>query len=671
MTETRLSAGRLSAAGLLLVLGFLPIVNWIPGGLEAPWFSGLVLEWGRDAVLVLGAGVVLTMVSGRFADAWPAGRFTRLAAAAGGHPRRAAVILALGAFLLYAMTALWVHGAKPLLIDEILQVWQGRVLALGQLWVPAPEFPEFSSATNLVEFEGRRFSQYPMGGAAMLALGSLLRAEWLVGPVFGAVSVVLVWAIVRRAEARASVALAATLVFALAPFTVFMAGSHMNHVTALTWLLVGVAGLVGAAGREVPRARDGLMVGLGFGVAATIRPVDGFAFALPAAAWLLHLAWNARSVRAVVAASIGVAIPGALLLAANAATTGHPLVFAYSLLWEGTQDIGFHTMPWGGVHTPARGLELVNVYLLRLQQYFLEAPIPGLLPVVVGLALAHKFTAFDRYLLAAAGLLLGLYFAYWHEGFHLGPRFMYPLLPLLALWTARSVPALRSVLPSSWSRGLAITVGTAGVLAISTSIPIRALEYANQLQSSRFDHDAVARRAGVRSAVVLVRESWGAEIVARMWALGVPRSDVEFIYPRVDTCRLDLAVLALETDAVEGSDVTALLRGLTTDSASLQRSTLSPDQSQRVLAGAIYPERCLNRLAMDATGFTIFPPALLAGADDNVYLRDLGPHNSRVLAGLAGRPIYLLKPPGSRIGAMPEFVRVTAAEALREVPTQR
>ena len=41
------------------------------------------------------------------------------------------------------------------------------------------------------------------------------------------------------------------------------------------------------------------------------------------------------------------------------------------------------------------------------------------------------------------------------------------------------------------------------MLALSTGVPIRALEYANQLQSSRFDHDAAARSAGVRSALVL------------------------------------------------------------------------------------------------------------------------------------------------------------------------
>ena len=32
-----------------------------------------------------------------------------------------------------------------------------------------------------------------------------------------------------------------------------------------------------------------------------------------------------------------------------------------------------------------------------------------------------------------ASLVVGAYFAYWHDGFYLGPRFVYPLLPLLTL----------------------------------------------------------------------------------------------------------------------------------------------------------------------------------------------------------------------------------------------
>ena len=96
------------------------------------------------------------------------------------------------------------------------------------------------------------------------------------------------------------------------------------------------------------------------------------------------------------------------------------------MLWGRAHDLGFHATPWGPVHTPARGLELINLYFLRLQTYFLETAAPALIPMTVALALTRRLRAFDRYLLAASLLLVGLYAAYWHDGFYLGPRFMYP-----------------------------------------------------------------------------------------------------------------------------------------------------------------------------------------------------------------------------------------------------
>ena len=125
-------------------------------------------------------------------------------------------MLGVAALALYSVIAVQVFSAKPLLIDEIIQVWQARVMAGGRLWVPVPEHAEFSSAMHLVDYEGRRFGQFPLGGPAMLMLGSLAGAEWLVGPVFGAASVVLFWKILRTAGIAPGEALASAMIFGAA-----------------------------------------------------------------------------------------------------------------------------------------------------------------------------------------------------------------------------------------------------------------------------------------------------------------------------------------------------------------------------------------------------------------------------------------------------------------------
>lgn len=653
---------RRAAAAFLLLFGFLPIANWIPGGHEAPWYGERVREWLMDGALVLGVGVLLAILSRRLTWLWRPGWWAPVVERAERRPVVTAALIGVGAFLLYAVVAQVVFSAKPLLIDEIIQVWQARMLASGRLWVPTPEYPEFTSAMHLVDHEGRRFGQFPMGGPAMLALGSLVRLEWLVGPFFGAVSAVLVWRLFRRIEPRAGVALAGALLFALAPFTVFMAGSHMNHVTALTWLLVAMVGLARATGSDAPRWSDGLLCGLGLGVAATIRPVDALAFALPAAAWLGWQAVRTRRPAAFLASGAGVAIPVALLLYANAQTTGHPLLFGYTVMWGSAHDLGFHATPWGDVHTPLAGLELLSLYFLRLQLYLFEAPIPALLPAAVALFLTRTLTSFDRYLLVSAGLVVGLYWMYWHDGFFLGPRFMYPLAPVLVLWTARALPTLREQLERAGD-GRAYRVVVFGSLACAPLIllnttAIRGQEYRAGLRTMRFDADKAAARAGVRDALILVRESWGAEVMVRLWGLGVSRSDAEELYRRVDTCVLDQAVLALEGAAVRGEDALARLRPLLVDSARVVRSGLSPDPTEMALAGTTYPTRCLARIASNWEGFTLYAPFLLSGQDGNTFVRDLRERNQLLLPDLSGREVYLMRPRGVAVGQLPEFYPV-------------
>jgi hypothetical protein len=276
----------------------------------------------------------------------------------------------------------------------------------------------------------------------MLVPGVLAGMAWLTGPVFGAIAVMAFWRFVRATEGSASIALGAVALLALAPFMVFMAGSHMNHVPTLAWMclaFVGVArrhlqnrrGRHDRAGDRLLSRHDGRDPAAGWrGVCAArghLAAGENDARThfprLPARVRRRRRASSDRSV------------------AYNVATTGSATLFGHDLLWGASHGLGFHRAPWGVSHTPARGLELVNLYFLRLQNYLFETPLPSLVPAMTALALARRLTAFDRYLLASSALLVTGCFAYWHDGFFLGPRFFYLLLPALVLWTAR-VPAI-------------------------------------------------------------------------------------------------------------------------------------------------------------------------------------------------------------------------------------
>ncbi|HET9275283.1 MAG TPA: hypothetical protein VFN96_04370, partial [Gemmatimonadales bacterium] len=560
-----------AAAGLLAVLGFLPLADWIPGGLGVPGWRDRLDAWWSGTLVVAGAGLVIAILSRRIPRLASTAPLAAVAASWNAQPARWTLGLAAAGFALYLAVALGVHSGRPLFIDEIVQVVQARIFAGGSLTAPAGAHPEFLWNSLMLERDGRAFSQFPAGGPGMLALGSLAGSEWIVGPLFGAVSAGVFAVLARRIEARAGVACAAACLFAFAPFVGFMSGSHMNHVSLLTWVLLGCLGLerlTSGAGR----AGWGVLAGLGFGVAATIRPADAAAFAVPAAVWLLARAVRRGGWGPVLAAGLAFAVPVGAQLWINARTTGAPLLFGYVANWGPEHALGFHRTPWGEMHTPGRGLQLLNIYFLRLQSHLLELPVPSLLPATLALVMTRRLAPFDRYLLASAAALTGTYLAWWHDGDYLGPRFLYPLAPVLALWTARAVPLLSERLQAPLARRtLGFGTVTALIVGVTVLIPHRAREYRNGLGPLRRDPDRAAAAAGVRDAIVFVRESWGSQLLARMWAAGVTRSDAERFHRRADACALEQTLDSIEMSGARGQPATERIRLLLADSARVVR----------------------------------------------------------------------------------------------------
>jgi len=644
------------AAVLLLIGTLVPFAALVPGSEVDPGAAERLLDWLLGTLLCLGVGSLVAYLHYVRAGRGEVPPQVAVADVAESTPDvRVPVALVATALALYSAVALVIFSGRPLLIDEIVQVLQARVYATGQLWTDVVEPRAFFSILHLVDVGERVYGQYPAGGPAMLVPGVWIGAEWMTGPVVGAISVWLFWILTKHTDPLASRSwrAGATALFVAAPFGAFMFGSHMNHATALLWLLVAVLGLARATSNGEARSGAALLAGLGLGVAATIRPLDAAAFAVPAAVWLL---WRARAGRrhilALLASGAGVALPMLALFWVNARTTGDPFTFGYDLLWGAGHGLGFHASPWGPIHTPLRGLELVGLNLSRLSTYLFETPFPALLPAIVGLWLARSLTALDRYLLLSGLALLGGYWAYWHDGFYLGPRFVFALLPVLVLWSARAAPLLRDRLGA---RSLGWRAARAGALfgvayAVVTVAFVRAPQYRNGMASMRVDVDREAARAGVSGALVLVQESWGAQLVVRMWELGVTRSDAEVFYRSIDACAIELTLLRLSSEQLRGDSAVARLRPLLADSAQLRPSDRSPDFTEKMFPGWRYPPVCEARIAEDQRGFLHLAPWRLA-RDSNVYARWLPGREAEIAAAFPGRPVYRLHRASAEVGA--------------------
>lgn len=639
------------------VFGFMPLVNWLPAGQSAPWFETISAEWLSGSAIVIGVGAVMAIVSRRVGGVWRDGATRPVSDWAYERPVAFAVLVSLAALFVYALVAWLVFSRVPISIDELVQLVQGRTFAHGRLWQPASPVPEFYSILNMVDLNGRSYGQFPPGWPAMLALGTIVGAPWLVGPICGAVSVAAFWSYLRVVESRRGVVVGAVLLFALAPFGVFMAGSHMNHVPTLMWLLIAMAAMAHVMASAQPRAGLAFVNGVALGCAATIRPVDALAFALPAGVWYLARALGDRSRwYDALASGAGVAIPLLAMMWVNTQTTGAPLLFGYQVLWGRSHDLGFHHAPWGLAHTPSRGVELINLYFLRLQSYLFETPVPSLVPFLGALYLTPRVERFDRYLLASAALVLVLYFAYWHDGFLFGPRFVFTLLPMLALWTARFPGLVRDRFGSEFGYRLVwYGYATAAILAMAVSIPVRAREYAHAFVPMRLDYRGAARRAKVDSALIFVRESWGTQLMARMWSMGIPRSETEMLYGKVDACALEQRLTALERGGIRDTAAFVALAPLMVDSARTVRTPFSPDVTERYLPGAVYAPVCAQRIAEDRQGFTLLAPLLYVDWGTNIYARDMHERNLALVRRYPHRPVFLLRPRTNATGMPPEL----------------
>ncbi len=638
---------------LVLGLSLLPVAGFLPGGESDPEYWSRLLDWANGLALCGGLGGLAAYV---VHTRRPATAEQSSATVQKGSAGRVFTWSVAGlAFAVYVLIAHTVFSGNPLLVDEIVQVLQARWYASGELSVPTPPMSEFFSILHLVDLGARTYSQFPAGGPAMLALGTLMGAEWIVGPLVGALSVLLFAQLIALLEPNASRAWhrGATVLFAVTPFGAFMFGSHMNHATTLLWLLLAAVALGLATARDDAHPVWGLVAGLALGTAASIRPMDGAAFALPAAAWLL---WRARlgnrPFATLLLSGVGIALPLAALMWVNVRTTGRPLLFGYDLLWGAGHGIGFHRSPWGPIHTPLRGLELVSLYFTRLSVYLFETPFPALVPAAAALWMRPVLRPLDRYLFASALLVVVGYWAYWHDGFYLGPRFMLPLLPVLVLWSARLPLAFaerfaRGSLPRVF---LGVTL-TGGALYAAVSIAIvRVPQYRNGMTSMRVHIARESAAAGVHDALVLVKESWGSQLIVRLWARGVSRSDTEILYRTVDACRIETVLRSLEAEDIRGAAALGRLMPLQSDSALLVNSTRSPDYTERMLPGLTYSAVCEESIRRDQQGFFQLAPLRLA-TDGNIYARWLPGREVEIAAQYPGRAVFVLERESSALGA--------------------
>ena len=318
-------------------------------------------------------------------------------------------------FLVSAAGAKYLMREVPHVQDSVAYLFQGKILAAGRLWAPAPEYPEFFEFQFLrMEPEKNRwYSVYTPGHPAMLALGVWAGRPWLVAPVLAALTVLVVYKTGRMVYGPAA-GLAGASLMMVSPWVLFMSSSFMSHPTALFFVaLFFYLALKAERGGHWATA---LAAGAAWGMLMLARPLTAPAAGLPVAVYYgVLLARRARLWGKALWMAVGAVLFVFLLLAYNWAFTGSPFLSP-----RGAYGIGFQLVR---PETFSYWLAIAEVNLaMFLMQLF------GWPMFTLALALAALLWARQRETWVLASYCVAMFIAYSPVPYHFhlfGARFWY------------------------------------------------------------------------------------------------------------------------------------------------------------------------------------------------------------------------------------------------------
>jgi hypothetical protein len=650
---------------LAVVIKYAPVVQWVPVA---------AIEWLVAVPALLGICLAVAHLLGSRADTLlDRGRALLLAPS----PRDFAAWSALAVLALSLFFAWYCFGGRATSGDEMSQRFQVRLLLHGRLSAVVEPHLEFFGGTEALAVDGRWFSQFPIGGAILLALGAAVNAVWLVNPALAAWTAVSFYRFASRTMDEAT-ARAATLLFVFSPGVVLMSATQMNHTGALALLMFALAWLPEWATSDNPRRirRAAVCIGLGVASLATIRPYDAVLVAAVIGIFQLSsLRDSPVRQRSLVWQFLTGLLPLAVLLIANWQTTGHPLLFGYDALNGLAHRPGFHVDPTGNDFTPLQGLHHISSYLLRLNFVLFAGPLPGLVMVVVALMLVRTATRWDYLLLGIIGALCVGYASYWAESFMLGmPRFLYVGFPAFILFAARMPGVLASRLNTPTLRRAALLIVPASV-AVAWLLPPRGPVYIGAWRMADLirgperelaaDIEREINEGGLTDALVFVHDSWHGRLSARLRALGAPALTAESMVTILDACVLQRALD--EEDSLSETPSIIRVRRVVVNALSAGNATpvmSMPFQVRLAFVGGMIPQACLPQLDADRAGTTPLEPFLQYddwAADGRlggrvVFARDFGLRNNLLLSRFGDRTWYRYRPRTGAGDTSPLFV---------------
>jgi hypothetical protein len=371
--------------------------------------------------------------------------------------------------------------------DEYVYLYQAATLGEGRLANPVPTPPEFFEFYYIAHDQGRAFGTFPPGWPLALAAARAVGiTPWLLNPLLGTATLLLVWALGSALHSPRAGVLAAAIAGA-SSFFIFNAASFFSHTFCGALLVAAAWSAVRASGG---RTIYPLAVGFLIGWAVVTRYFTGVVCGVAVIALLLRYL-RTRRLRALALVALGGAPWVVFLLAYNRALSGS--------VWRiTTTDLTFSL--WFAPGFPLRGLDILSTLLLR---FLLWTP-PALLAAYVWYlrrgTREAKRGAIDWLFLITAVLLVG----YLNRGGNqYGPRFYYEAFLFLVVFVAANLFRTDTLEAADRGTRRLFAAMAVSVAAAPLILTVHAWQ-ARTVITERTDVYTRVAAEGLRNAVVLV-----------------------------------------------------------------------------------------------------------------------------------------------------------------------
>ena len=634
----------------LLATAFVPLHRLLDPRTAGP--AGAATRGAAEASWTLGlaGSIIVVALSWLIVRMWPVGipnwvhtaaaALLKTAAAAVLTPSAGRFALLLGVATLAATSAsaVFLHGASPTSVDGMAQMLHAQSVAAGRATIPLAGNPAFWVAQNGIVTPEGWASIYPPLHTLLLALGVLLGAPWVVGPVATTVATVAGTAGVERLCGAATGRLTGILLL-LSPFWLLLGSTHLSHTTAAAGLALV---LFSATAAQNGALRWTVLTGASVGVAVCARPWIGLACSATIVSivwWPRARAWTTgETFRRCSALVFGGAPFAALLFWWNQVLFGHPLRLGYTVAFGPSHGLGLHRDPWGNDYGLLEAVGYTGADLSQLGVRLLESPLP--LTVLVAVLLWTKVVPRGAPTIigwAATAVIANS--LYWHHGSKFGPRMLFESVPAwMALLALACVAAFSRTDARTFTRLIrwTIVVTLIGGLSFAPFV----------LAGARSPGIEPPPNVDGGRALVLVHGSWSSRTANRLVATGMRRDSIETALRRNDACTVH-QYAQWRSGPMDTPSPALNLQPLPGFASELEPRALSPGNVVRIDPSRVPDLSCAREAASDRFG--VLELELLSWQApplperDIVFARDLGPaENLSLLMSTTRTPwIYL------------------------------